>query len=90
MDIKDIIENLEHYNNWRRDNDDTYTMPEPKQIGLTIDAAISELNKLLICVVSQQSELLFCKCGSVKNGGYGCMRTDCDNTLQAFMQNNCA
>ena len=27
MDIKDIIENLEHYNNWRRDNDDTYTMP---------------------------------------------------------------
>ena len=26
-------------------------MPEPKQIGLTIDAAISELNKLLICDV---------------------------------------
>ena len=51
MDIKDIIKNLEHYNNWRRDNDDIYTMPEPKQIGLTIDAAISELNKLLICDV---------------------------------------
>jgi hypothetical protein len=51
---------------------------------------ITALEKQLsIHVVSQQSELLFCKCGSVKNGGYGCMRTDCDNTLQAFMQNNC-
>lgn len=49
----------------------------------------SEKKQLHIHVVSQQSELLFCKCGSVKNGGYGCMRTDCDNTLQAFMQNNC-
>lgn len=58
MDIKEIIKNLEHYNNWRRDNDNEYTMPEPKQIGLTIDAAISELNKLLICDVRQQRELL--------------------------------
>lgn len=48
MDIKEIIKNLEHYNNWRRDNDDKYTMPEPKQIGIAIDFAISELNKLLI------------------------------------------
>lgn len=31
--------------------------------------------------VSQRSELLFCKCGSVKNRGYSCTRTDCDNTL---------
>ena len=45
--------------------------------------------QLTLTDVSQQSELLFCKCGSVKNRGYGCMRTDCDNTLQAFMQNNC-
>lgn len=51
MDIKEIIKNLEHYNNWRRDNDNEYTMPEPKQIGITIDATISELNKLLICDV---------------------------------------
>lgn len=51
MDIKEIIKNLEHYNNWRRDNDNEYTMPEPKQIGITIDAAISELKKLLICDV---------------------------------------
>ena len=51
MNIKEIIKNLEHYNNWRRDNDDKYTMPEPNQIGIAIDSAISELNKLLICDV---------------------------------------
>ena len=50
---------------------------------------IEEIKQLPIHNVSQQSEQLFCKCGSVKNGGYRCMRTDCDNTLQAFMQNNC-
>ena len=54
-----------------------------------IDVVESVVKKLTITDVSQQSEQLFCKCGSVKNGGYGCMRTDCDNTLQAFMQNNC-
>ena len=55
-----------------------------------ITALINWKNEqLTLTDVSQQSELLFCKCGSVKNGGYGCMRTDCDNTLQAFMQNNC-
>ena len=48
-----------------------------------------EFKQLHLHNVVQQSELLFCKCGSVKNGGYGCMRTDCDNTLLAFMQNNC-
>lgn len=55
MDIKEIIRNLEHYNNWRRDDDNKYTMPDPKQIGITIDAAISELKKSLthdvVCIV---------------------------------------
>lgn len=61
-----------------------------KAINQKLQLDKQELEKQLnLHVVSQQSELLFCKCGSVKNGGYGCMRTDCDNTLQAFMQNNC-
>lgn len=60
-----------------------------KSILEAIETALKEGQKLPIHSVSQQSEQLFCKCGSVKNGGYGCMRTDCDNTLQAFMQNNC-
>jgi len=61
MELKEIIKNLEHYNNWRRDNDNEYTMPEPKLLGLTIDAAISKLNELLICGVVGRSEQL-CDC----------------------------
>ena len=55
MELKEIIKNLRHYNNWRRDNDSKYIMPEPKQVGLTIDAAISKLNKLLIYDVSHRT-----------------------------------
>jgi hypothetical protein len=46
MEITEIIENLKLLNNWRRDNENKYIMPEPKQIGLTIDCAIKELSKL--------------------------------------------
>lgn len=46
MTINEIIRNLEAYNNWRRDNDDIYDMPNPRDIGITIDNAISELNKI--------------------------------------------
>jgi len=48
LELKKIINKLEQYNNWRKDNDNKYTMPEPEQVGVTIDAAIIELNKLLI------------------------------------------
>lgn len=34
----------------------------------------------------QQRESLFCKCGSLKNGGYSCMRTDCNNTMENWSQ----
>jgi len=51
MELKEIIKNLEHYNNWRRDNDNKYTMPDTKLLGITIDEAISKLNELLICGV---------------------------------------
>jgi hypothetical protein len=46
MELKEIIKNLEHYNNWRRDNDNKYTMPDTKLLGITIDEAIIKLNEL--------------------------------------------
>ncbi len=69
---------------------DLAEVPTEKRQAINNKADKYLLDQVLrLCAVSQQSELLFCKCGSVKNGGYGCMRTDCDNTLQALMQNNC-
>ena len=35
--------------------------------------------QLSLYSVSQQRELLFCKCGLQKGGTFSCMRTDCDS-----------
>lgn len=61
------------------------------EVGAELEEELRQIDQALLVLsnVVGRSEQLFCKCGSVKNGGYGCMRTDCDNTLQAFMQNNC-
>jgi hypothetical protein len=49
MDIKDARDLLIKYNQWRRDDNvpNSHEMPNPKDIGLAIDAAIYVLNLLL-------------------------------------------
>lgn len=82
--MKTLIEDLKKVMGSDIENKDKY-------MEMLINGFLREkqTEQLTLTDVSQGTELLFCKCGSVKNGGYGCMRTDCDNTLQAFMQNNC-
>jgi len=54
MKIKEAIEILTKHNEWRRNDNvpNDLLMQEPKQIGIAIDLAISELNKLIIPDVS--------------------------------------
>lgn len=60
MNLKQTIKVLEEHNRWRRDNNvpAKTKMTEPKILGMALDRAIEELNKLLIPNVSQRSELL--------------------------------
>lgn len=39
----EALQTLQHYQNWRRDNNNNYAMPAPKQIGKAIDVAIQTL-----------------------------------------------
>ena len=50
MDLKQTIKVLEEHNKWRRDNNvpAKTKMVDPKVLGMAIDRAIEELNKLLI------------------------------------------
>ncbi len=50
MDLKQTIKILEEHNRWRRDNSvpAETKMTEPKVLGMALDRAIEELNKLLI------------------------------------------
>jgi hypothetical protein len=41
QDLKNLIDRLEYYNEWRRGADTE--MPQPKQIGRDIDAAVEVL-----------------------------------------------
>jgi hypothetical protein len=43
QDLKDLIHRLEYYNEWRRGADTE--MPEPKQIGADIYAAVEILRE---------------------------------------------
>jgi len=50
MNLKQTIKVLEEHNRWRRDNNvpAKTKMVEPKVLGMALDRAIEELNKLLI------------------------------------------
>ena len=50
MNLKQTIKVLEEHNRWRRDNNvpAKTKMAEPKVLGMALDRAIEELNKLLI------------------------------------------
>ena len=54
MNLKQTIKVLEEHNRWRRDNNvpAKTKMAEPKVLGMALDRAIEELNKLLIPHVS--------------------------------------
>lgn len=60
MDLKQTIKVLEEHNRWRRDNNvpAKTKMVDPKILGMALDRAIEELNKLLIPNVSHRN---FCK-----------------------------
>lgn len=49
MTIEEARDLLKRYNTWRRDNNvpNSYEMPDPKEIGIAIDVAISALDDLV-------------------------------------------
>lgn len=71
MNLKQTIKVLEEHNRWRRDNNvpAKTKMAEPKVLGMALDRAIEELNKLLIPNVNQQRELLIGLLTKLENGG---------------------
>jgi len=44
QELKNLIHRLQYYNEWRRGADTE--MPQPKQIGLDIDAAVEVLREV--------------------------------------------
>jgi len=44
--LKENIDFLRNYNNWRRGVDESLDMPNPKEIGLHLDYAIERLQSL--------------------------------------------
>ena len=49
MTIEEARDLLKRYNAWRRDDNvpNSYEMPDPKEIGIAIDVAISALDDLV-------------------------------------------
>ena len=49
MTIEEARDLLVHFNKWRRDDHipNKYDMPNPKDIGVAIDVAVSVLNAML-------------------------------------------
>lgn len=45
MTKTEALQTLQHYQKWRRDNDNNYAMPEPAQIGKALDIAIKTLKQ---------------------------------------------
>ena len=50
LEIKNLADKLEYYNQWRRDpatgREDRLKMPNPKELGKTIDKVIKILREL--------------------------------------------
>ena len=61
MELKRVIERLENYQQWRRDQNvpPKVEMQSPIEIGAAIDYAISELKKLLLSGVRQRFHYYF-------------------------------
>ena len=48
MDVKEAIEVLKHHNVWRRGEDESAIMTNPKRLGIAIDTVIIEFENLFI------------------------------------------
>lgn len=42
----EALHTLQHYQNWRRDNDNNYAMPSPVEIAKALDVAIQVLGNI--------------------------------------------
>lgn len=46
MKIKEAIEILDNHNKWRRDHENKYIMANPKELGISIDIVLNEIEDL--------------------------------------------
>lgn len=46
MTIKEAIEILDNHNKWRRDHENKYIMANPKELGISIDIVLNEIEDL--------------------------------------------
>lgn len=61
MELKEAIQLLKDYNHWRRydgEINESPKMPNPKEIGISIDLVVSKFENLFISGVSNRRELL--------------------------------
>jgi hypothetical protein len=48
MEIKEAIQVLKDHNEWRRGEDETLQMTDPKKLGIAIDTVVNEFENLFI------------------------------------------